>query len=133
MSEEYWLFRPANQRTTRLVNSNSLVNWSLDPEYGDFRIRRSLQLMRCPISDVTPLAGLTQLESLDLDGTHVTAISPLVSLSRLTRIDVRGFPSELDLTPLSNLPRRATVSVSRGAEHRGLDSIRDRGHTIELV
>lgn len=94
---------------------------------------RKLQLMDCPISDVAPLAGLTQLEDLDLDGTLVTDLSPLASLPRLTKIDVRNCPSELDLTPLSDLPQRATVVVSRGVEHRGLDSIRDRGHTIKLV
>jgi Leucine-rich repeat (LRR) protein len=94
---------------------------------------KSLQLMKCPISDVTPLAGLTQLEDLDLDGTLVTDLSPLAGLPRLTKIDVRNCPSELDLTPLSDLPQKATVAVSRGVEHRGLDSIRDRGHTINLV
>jgi hypothetical protein len=93
----------------------------------------NLQLMQCPVSDITALAGLTRLEDVDLDGTLVTDLSPLAELPRLTSIDVRGCPSELDLTPLSDLPQIATVFVSRGADHRGLDAVRDRGHKVNLV
>lgn len=111
-----------------------LVRQELDPAHlARATNLRQLQLMTCPISDITPLTGLTQLEDVDLDGTLVTDLSPLAGLPRLTRIDLRKCPSELDLTPLSDLPQKAVVIVSRGVEHRGLDSIRDHGHRIRLV
>ena len=41
-----------------------------------------------PISDVSPLAGLTQLTYLGLSGTDVSDVSPLANLTQLTRLDL---------------------------------------------
>lgn len=92
-----------------------------------------LYLRDCPISDITPLAGLTRLRNVDLDGTLVTDLSPLAKLPQLCRIDVLNCPNNLDLTPLSELPQKAAIHATRGTDIRGIDTLRDRGHTIHLT
>jgi Leucine-rich repeat (LRR) protein len=42
---------------------------------------RSLDLESTPVSDVTPLAGLTALRSLALGGSHVRDLTPLPALA----------------------------------------------------
>ena len=43
-----------------------------------------LELWRTAVSDVSPLAGLTQLTSLTLNNTAVSDVSPLAGLTQLT-------------------------------------------------
>lgn len=65
------------------------------------------QLVRCnlsdnPISDVSPLAGLTGLQSLGLSGTKVSDLSPLAGLTGLQALNV-SHTQVSDLSPLARL------------------------------
>ncbi|MEV0660889.1 hypothetical protein ACIBI3_11000 [Actinomadura luteofluorescens] len=55
-----------------------------------------------PVSDITPLAQLTQLRNLKLEHTHVTDIGPVADLTQLSDLSVCDGPLS-DLTPLSGL------------------------------
>ena len=64
--------------------------------------KRQLDLRRVQLSDLGPLANLTPLESLHLDGTAVSNLGPLSNLGALEHLDLDGTHIS-DLGPLSNL------------------------------
>lgn len=64
------------------------------------------------VSDLTPLAGLTALEKLWLEGTQVAEVMPLRELTALTLLNMRGSKVS-DLTPLQNLKALKVVDLSR--------------------
>ena len=63
------------------------------------------------ISDWSPLAGLTQLERLDLSGTAGLDISPLASLTQLERLDLTH-TGVSDISPLTTLTQLTSLSLS---------------------
>jgi Leucine-rich repeat (LRR) protein len=85
-----------------------------------------LGLESCPVSDIDVLAGLRELTFVHLSGTKVTNLRPLTALPELRLLDLRGCPPELDLSPLSALPRRVEVRLDRGQHVLGLDAARPR-------
>ena len=60
-----------------------------------------------PISDVSPLANLTQLTYLNLDTTDVWDVSPLANLTQLTYLNLGNTVS--DVSPLANLTQLTTL------------------------
>ncbi|MEE8169956.1 MAG: leucine-rich repeat domain-containing protein [Phycisphaerae bacterium] len=68
----------------------------------DFVYHESNLGMLARISDLTPLAGLTSLTSLNLTGTRVSDLTPLAGLTSLTRIDLTDTLVS-DLTSLAGL------------------------------
>ena len=52
----------------------------------------SLNIYGSQLSDLSPLAGLTNLEMLGLDINRVLDLSPLVGLTNLRQINVRSNP-----------------------------------------
>ena len=73
---------------------------------------KELDLGFNPLRDLQPLAGLSELVSLNLDGavTDLQALAPLSRLSGLRRLDLRGNPVG-DLRPLRALESLAWVHV----------------------
>ncbi|MFA6419144.1 MAG: leucine-rich repeat domain-containing protein, partial [Candidatus Margulisiibacteriota bacterium] len=61
-----------------------------------------LELRGAQVSDLSPLAGLTNLEWLDLSGTQVSDLSPLAGLTNLEWLDLTGTQVS-DLSPLAGL------------------------------
>ncbi len=55
------------------------------------------------ISDLTPISGLTQLESLSIGGigNHVSDLSPITNLTNIKALDLGGSPIT-DLSPIAN-------------------------------
>lgn len=96
------------------------------------------------ISDLSPLANLTQLQQLDLDDNNITDVSPLAKLTglqelhlntnkisdisvlsglhNLTNLEV-GYNSITDLTPLSGLHLLSKLTISGNAALSNLDSL----------
>jgi len=70
-----------------------------------------LSLRDTPVSDLTPLQGLTSLVSLDLSGTPVSDLTPLQGLTSLTWLSLRGTPVS-DLTPLQGLTLLTSLDFS---------------------
>ena len=60
--------------------------------------------------DVTPLAGLTALQYLDLTNTAVTDLAPLAALSELRWLNVRG--ARADVSVLSHLTRCQIITAA---------------------
>ena len=67
-------------------------------------------MSRNQISDITPLAGLTQLRSLALGNNHIRDVSPLAGLLNLRTVQLLGNPIE-DTSPLSSLENLKDVDI----------------------
>ena len=71
----------------------------------------SLYLSRTRVSDLTPLVGLTALQTLDLSGTRVSDFAPLEGLTALQTLDLGGTRVS-DLAPLKGLTALQTLYLS---------------------
>lgn len=87
----------------------------------DVRQLESLILRNLPVTDLTPLAGLVDLESLTLRGcAGITDLSPLAGLHKLTDLELSDIAADLDLAPLAGRPGVriiATVDQRFANEH----------------
>ena len=67
---------------------------------------RHLEKLECwnnrRITDISPLANLTELTVLDLEGCRISDIAPLANLTHLTALKLRG-NRIIDVSPLENL------------------------------
>ncbi|MFT3942414.1 MAG: leucine-rich repeat domain-containing protein [Ancrocorticia sp.] len=72
---------------------------------------KSLNLGSNDIVDVSPLAGLTNLTSLDLGDNDVADVSPLAGLTNLTSLNLRGNDVD-DVSPLASLTSLTTLNLS---------------------
>src|SRR4030042_1185472 len=68
----------------------------------------TLDLDGTPVTELAPLAGLTQLTTLDLAGTPVTELAPLAGLTQLTTLYLGGTPVT-ELAPLAGLTQLTTL------------------------
>jgi internalin A len=86
-------------KTLNLAQAKS-DDW-LDPcLFAEFTGVKGLYLAAGTLDDITPLKGLTLLESLRLASTAVKDISPLVGLGRMDRLDLSHTSVE-DISPIS--------------------------------
>lgn len=77
-----------------------------------------LDLEDTRIHDLTPLGGLTELETLWLrDCADVTDLTPLGGLRKLRQLYIKGVAPGIDLAPLADLPK-ITVYVDHGQHVR---------------
>ena len=72
---------------------------------------RHLDLARTAVSDVSPLAGLTQLTYLDLALTAVSDVSPLAGLTQLTYLNL-AITAVSDVSPLAGLTQLTVLSLT---------------------
>lgn len=82
----------------------------------EFHVIR-LTLHGTGVSDVGPLAGLGQLQFLDLCGTGVNDVGPLTGLGQLQSLDLCG-TGVSDLTPLVGLKKLSAIYLNKGQEVR---------------
>lgn len=64
------------------------------------------------VSDLTPIAGLTKLDRLDLGRTKVKDLSPLKGLTRVTELMLDSTPVE-DLSPLAGMKDLEKLSINK--------------------
>jgi Leucine-rich repeat (LRR) protein len=85
---------------------------------------QSLNLSRAPIIDLAPLCGLTGLENLDLSGTEVTDLAALESLTALQSLRVASTPVN-DLSPIRALTalQLLDLAFTRVTDFSGLQSL----------
>ena len=69
---------------------------------GDVDVATENVWINNTIWDLSPLAGLTQLTYLSLDGNNISDVSPLTALTQLTRLGL-GYNHISDLSPLAGL------------------------------
>ena len=96
--------------------------WILDPEpYGGVSALQQIKeakesgttefgLINYNISDLTPLAGLTNLSKLHLSGNNISDLTPLSGLTNLTELWLRR-NNISDLTPLAGLMNLTRLSI----------------------
>ncbi|MBC8353671.1 MAG: leucine-rich repeat domain-containing protein, partial [Planctomycetes bacterium] len=85
---------------------------------------RSVVFFRKPVSDLSPLVKLKNLETLDLSNTQVTDLSPLAELKNLKLLYLTNTQVS-DLTPLAKLKNLERLSLSR-------TPVGDLSHLTEL-
>jgi formylglycine-generating enzyme required for sulfatase activity len=78
---------------------------------GDPSKGLSLDLASAPIFDLTPLAGLRNLRSLNVSATRVSDLEPLSGLPGLEELDISR-TSVANLAPLSRLPALEALDAS---------------------
>ncbi len=74
------------------------------------------------ISDLTPLSGLTALEELRLAGNSFTDISPLRGLTNLQYLELTG-NKITDITPLSGLPNLMQLDLRFNPELTNIEAL----------
>ena len=82
----------------------------LSPIAGLTKIRQ-LYLLNTPISDLSPLRGLTNLTELHLNDTLVSDLSPLSGLTNLTSLNIHPTLAT-DLSPLAGLINLKSIAFS---------------------
>ena len=70
----------------------------------------TLKLRSAQVSDLTPLANLTKLQSLDLEDTQVSDLAPLANLTKLRSLDLEDTQVS-DLAPLANLTKLQSLDL----------------------
>ncbi len=63
------------------------------------------------INDLTPVAGLYELEELVIQDTNISDLTALAGLNKLKRLEIRGSLIS-DLSPLANLTKLETLVIS---------------------
>ncbi len=72
---------------------------------------KELDLRSTQVSDITPLSNLTKLENVYLGHTHVHDVKPLANLTNLKRLDLQGTLVS-DVAPLSKLRSLGLLDLS---------------------
>lgn len=65
------------------------------------------------VTDLSPLANLSQLVELDIGLNPIASLEPLAKLLHLENLYADGIPVELDLTPLARAPKLTTLYLRR--------------------
>src|SRR2546430_2048652 len=99
---------------------------SILPQLAEFSITHG------PIGDPASLAKLERTERLFLSGSDIDDLHPIAQLPRLRDLFLYGCAAQLDLSPLRELPRRATICLLRSQEVQGLDAVRRR-HRVKRI
>jgi Leucine-rich repeat (LRR) protein len=100
-----------------LSTSNLIFNTKpnfqiIPPEILYFPNLTHLSFSQSKISDLSPLAGLVKLKSLDLLSTNISDLSPLAVLENLTNLNLSR-TSVSDLSPLAVLENLTNLDLSR--------------------
>ena len=80
--------------------------------YAGLTALQSLRLQGTQVSDLTPLAGLAALQSLDLDSTQASDLTPLAGLTALQSLNLYSTQVS-DLAPLNVLASLKFIAVGR--------------------
>jgi internalin A len=90
-----------DDKTTTIQCKDHKVS-DLSPLAGATALEK-LDVRMTAVADLKPLAGLTKLEHLDIRGTKVTSLAPLAKVTSLKRLTIEAL-AVTDLKPLSGLP-----------------------------
>lgn len=114
--------------------------WVNDLTPVSMRSLRSLGLWGCKdVDDLSALAGLAQLAYLDLEGTAINDITPLLGLTKLQTLWLKDCSQIRDLSPLAEIRSLRTLHIEGIApdidlgslvQNRQLDIIMYDGQTV---
>jgi Leucine Rich repeats (2 copies) len=106
----------APERLKSLLTVNLPAEWltEVSPLAGLTSLQ-TLELSRCGlITDLSPLAGLMLLQTLELSGRElITDLSPLAGLTLLQTLDLSSCERLTDLSPLAGLTSLQSLNLSR--------------------
>lgn len=85
------------------LTTNGYVIWDLEPLANTENLREvTLRFLESDVDDLWPLAGLQQLETIEIAPGHVSDLTPLSNLPVLNSLDLSGHAIE-DLSPLASV------------------------------
>ena len=85
------------------------------------------------ISDLTPISGLTQLESLSIGGigNHVSDLSPIANLTNIKQLGLGGNPIT-DLSPIANFTQLESISFDDSVPLTDISVLADMENLAEV-
>ena len=103
-----------SEATKHTVNALLKIAKTKDCELADTKLRSItyLNLRDSHISDLRPLAGLTQVDTLLLDNTQISDLRPLVSLNNIYFITLNNNQIS-DLQPLTSMNGLTTINLEK--------------------
>ena len=105
--------KESNDTYLNLDNIRRLYNQITDlTPLAELTNLESLHLSHNQISDLTPLKGLTKLKSLSLDGNQISDLSSLKGLTNLDKLSLDD-NQITDVSPLSGLTKLETLSLTK--------------------
>ncbi|MGN1090378.1 MAG: hypothetical protein ACI4Q6_08260 [Huintestinicola sp.] len=90
-----------------------------------------IDISRCAVSDISPLAEAPKLRQLNISHTKVCDLSPLSQMGGVAELIMLDIPAE-DYSPLLEMKSLTLLTVSASAEGEVLDALRDRGVTVTI-
>jgi Tol biopolymer transport system component len=121
-----WLIKEEGDRW--MIDSSSswasVEKWNrvrdLSPLAGLTRLK-TLELYLNPVEDLSSLANLTRLERLSLHSDYIRDLSPLAGLVQMQRLSLGGWGFD-DLSPLADMSKLTMLTI-RGTQMRDLASL----------
>ncbi|MBS0125150.1 hypothetical protein [Thetidibacter halocola] len=98
-------FAKKSRQTTLNLSASNNAHWNLrviPEQIAEFKSLESISLDGTFVTDLTPLQGLSALRALSFNKTGVTDLTPLQGLSALQWLTLEG-TAVTDLTPLQGL------------------------------
>ncbi|MDP7281669.1 MAG: leucine-rich repeat domain-containing protein, partial [Candidatus Poribacteria bacterium] len=109
---------------SRLTNLKDLTGLEYAINLTDLRLSRNA------ITDLSPLAGLTQMKHLRLGNNMISSIEPLANLVNLEVLDVSA-NLITDLGPVANMPELTTLAASIN-QIESIEPLRGRTKLVEV-
>ncbi len=94
-----------------LVRAHDMIQAGTAPPEDWAPFLTALDLSRRPLANIAPLAGLTSLQSLNLDSTQVTDLTALAALTSLQSLNLDS-TQVTDLTPLAALTNLQSLNLA---------------------
>lgn len=108
------------------------VDWDTEEHttlFSDLADLHSLCIYQWPWEDLSPIAGLSKLEKLDLRGGWLSSLEGLEQLSSLTNLSIRDFYSLSEISEIGNLSQLRTLQLI----NLGITSIQELEGLEELI
>ncbi len=96
--------------------------WDLSPLAGLSQLE-TVRVAGNPVEDISPLAELEKMDRIDISDTKVKDISPMKNMTKLTEVTLDGAPVE-DIGALASAPDLEMLSIKR-TQIKSLDPIKD--------
>ncbi|MFZ2967488.1 MAG: COR domain-containing protein [Sulfuricurvum sp.] len=101
------MYRPEALKTIRAIEEKYKIDWNNDAQRQHLT---ELDLRNNFITDISPLARLTQLTHLNLWSNQITDLSPLAQLTQLTQLHLSS-NQITDLSPLAQLTQLTQLGL----------------------
>lgn len=90
-----------------------------------------IDISRCAVADISPLARAPKLRQLNISHTKVCDLYPLSQMENVAELIMLDIPAE-DYSPLLEMKSLTLLTVSASAEGEVIQALRNRGVTVTI-